>query len=126
MTWNLNLRNIFGNIYDQYEFFDIQLNSVICLTGSATDVNNNLIVFLQGLPYIGVGNSGSMPIGLIRTGNNATGAITQMSSQSLNSFNKPNSTSTLNINLFAVSTNALSGIGFGHQAYLFTVSGIKT
>jgi hypothetical protein len=126
MTWNnLNLQNIMGSIYDDYDVFDIKLNSTVCLSGSATDANNNLIVYLQGLPFIGYGYAGKMPIGLNKTGNNTTGSVTQMSYDTTNSFNKPNSILNLTITLDAVSTNALSASPFGHQAYLFTISGIK-
>jgi hypothetical protein len=125
MTWNnLNLRNIMGQIYNDYDFFDIKLNSMICVSGTATDANNNLIVNLQGLPFIGVGNGGKMPIGLNRTGNATTGSLVSVAGHPTNSFNKPNSVTSLTITLDAVSTNTLSTSAFGHSVYLFTVTGI--
>jgi hypothetical protein len=126
MTWNnLYLKNIMGNIYDEYDFFDIRLNSVICLSGSATDANNNVVIYLQGLPWIGLGNSGRMPVALNRTGNTKTGSLIHASGHPTNSFFKMNTTCSLTITLDAVSTNTLSTTAFGHSVYLFTITGIK-
>jgi hypothetical protein len=126
MTWdNLDMRKLMGSIYNEYDTFDIKLNSVIVITGNATDANNNVIVLLQGLPFIGIGNSGQVPIALNKIGNNLTSSLTSISEHPTNTFDKPNSIVSLTIILNSVSTNVLSTVLFGHQAYLFTITGIK-
>jgi hypothetical protein len=126
MTWdNLDMLKIMGSIYNENETFDIKLNSVIVLTGNATDANNNVIVLLQGLPFLGIGNSGQLPIALNKTGNNLASSLTSISGNPINTFNKPNPILSLTITLNAVSTNILSNVAFGHQAYLFTITGNK-
>lgn len=124
MTWDLDVRNIVGaNMFDDYQWFDLRLNQVIVLTGSATDANNNVVVRVQGLQFFG--NNGTVSMALIKSGSNLVSSLTNLSSNPTHTFNKPNSTLSVTISLNSVATNLLSTVNFGHQAYLFTITGNK-
>ena len=124
MSWDLDVRNIIGgNMFDDYQWFDLRLNQVIVLTGSATDANNNVSVRVQGMPFFG--NSGTITMGLIKSGTNLISSLTNLSSNPTHTFNKPTSTLPITISLNSVATNTLSTVAFGHQAYLFTITGNK-
>ena len=71
-TWfNINLRALLGDLYDQYDYFNISLVSMTCSSATAANQGNvedkNSYVKISGLPFIN--QTYNQP-----TGNNITSA----------------------------------------------------
>ena len=140
-TWfNINLRALLGDLYDQYDYFNITLLSVSCSVCSAAAGQGGLddrLVYIEmnGLPFIN--QTYNQP-----TGNNGTAAIVAVyqipstaitntqpynnTSTNVLTFNKNQDLCNINISLLRVINEAKPTLTIANPqfAFIFTIIGV--
>ena len=115
-TWfNLNLRTLLGDQYEQYDYFNISLVSMSSSAASATNQGNvddkTVYVKLSGLPFINQtydqkrGNNGSTAnLTIFQIPTTAIPSTEQYNNSTINvlTFNKNQEQCNLNISLFRI------------------------
>lgn len=139
-TWyNINLRNLLGDLYNQYDYFNLSLISLSssvasASAGSGTPDDRLIYIKLGGLPFIGQnynqksGNSGGLTT--IGTFQIPTTAITsnQFYNNSANvcTFNKDQDLCNFSISFFRVIDDTKPALTIANPqfAFIFTIIGI--
>ena len=139
-TWsNLNLRMLMGDMYNQYDYFNLCLNCVATSQASAAagaGVAEDRLVYIKisGLPFINqtyqqsTGNNGVFSnIGVYQIPMTAiTNYLLYTNPANVNTFNKDQDQANITISLFRVfdDTKPALTANFPHFAFFFTIVGI--
>ena len=140
-TWfNINLRTLLGDQYDQYDYFNMSLVSMSCAQASSAaqgDVNDKIVyVKMSGLPFINQtydqkrGNNGSVTtLTIFQIPTTAAATTLQYNNSTVNvlTFNKTQDLCNLNIFLTRVIDDAKSAItmAFPQFVFIFTITGVE-
>ena len=140
-TWfNINLRTLLGDQYDQYDYFNMSLVSMSCSAASATNQGNvddkPVYVKLSGLPFINQtydqkrGNNGSTAnLTIFQIPTSAIPSTQQYNNSTINvlTFNKNQEQCNLNISLFRIlddtSPTSLT-IANPQFTFIFVITGV--
>ena len=134
-TWsNINLRNLLGMMYDKYEVFNLQLNTIATGLSSSTlgtTLNDlNVSAHLTGLPFINQtydvktgNNSFTTNIGVFRFARNTN--LNTYYTDSYFTFGKSQDMCNLTISLTNISDGALStSVDYPDVLYIFNIIGV--
>ena len=140
-TWfNINLRMLLGDLYNQYDYFNITLLSVSCSVCSAAAGQGGLddkLVFIEmnGLPFINqtynqaTGNNGTTAIVAVYQIPSTAIANTQPynnTSTNVMTFNKDQDLCNINISLLRVINEAKPALTIANPqfVFMFAITGI--
>ena len=140
-TWfNINLRTLLGDQYDQYDYFNISLVSMSCsqastVGGQGTVDDKTLCVKLSGLPLINqtynqpTGNNiTSTTLTIFQVPSSATAATQQYNNSTVNvlTFGKNQELCNINIVLTRLIDDAKSAITltFPQFVFIFVITGV--
>ena len=141
-TWfNINLRTLLGDQYDQYDYFNMSLVSMSCsqaqsTAGQGTVDDKTVCVKLSGLPFINQtydqkrGNNGSVTtLTIFQIPTTAAATTLQYNNSTVNvlTFNKTQELCNFNIFLTRVIDDARSAITtpFPQFVFIFTITGVE-
>jgi hypothetical protein len=134
-TWNnINLRTILGDMYDQYDYFNISLNSIATgLAGAiSTDRNNlSLYVRMSGLAWSNCSYN-------VKTGSNsqyaiiapfsfiASATIFTLYSNNILTFGKNSDVTSITIDLMRIidDSSSIPTTTYPNHVYLFDIVGV--
>ena len=142
-TWfNINLRTLLGDQYDQYDYFNMSLVSMSCAQASSTagqgDVNDKIVyVKMSGLPFINQtydqkrGNNGSTAIlTIFQIPTTASSNTLQYNNSTVNVLTFGKNQELCNINIFLTrlidDLRATTGITLAYPqfVFIFTITGV--
>jgi len=139
ITWyNVNMKNMLGDMYDRYNKFCIGLVSVgVSSTNvTATTINDDRTwnINMSGLPFSSPSSNGSnnsVSLGLLRLGvTSNTSSVINFSAISYNSFFKTSDNLNITISLNSILTNApilpdVVGKVIGQTTFIFQIYGVE-
>ena len=139
LVWyNVNLRTLLGDMYDKFDLFNLQLNSIAqCVptaTLGASDDIRNVTINISGLPFINqtysVSKATNTSESILTTYkfNNTTGVVQIYNNNSILTFGKSQEQANIQINYkqvvdgnISVPTNA-----FPNMAFQFSIYGVDS
>ena len=141
-TWfNINLRTLLGDQYDQYDYFNMSLVSMSCAlastnAGQGTVDDKTVCVKLSGLPFINQtydqkrGNNGSVTtLTIFQIPTTASATTLQYNNSTVNvlTFGKNQELCNINIFLTRILDDEKSAIttAFPQFVFIFTITGVE-
>jgi hypothetical protein len=143
ITWNnINLRTLLGDMYDQFDMFNLCLNTVSHSNSALTNANTNIdqrnvILNVSGLPWINqtyntsyLSNTSSVVLGTFLFGTTGTVSSQYFYSSNISTFGKNQELVNLTLSYSKITDNLQPATGggevFPHIVLIFDIFGIDT